>query len=486
MNLDRREFLTTAAAVPLAAQTAKRPNVLLVMTDQHRADALGCYGNPVIRTPAFDALARGGARFTNCWTQHPVCMPSRASIFTGRYPGVHGVRSNGVPLARHETTLAHALSRLGYRTFGAGKFHFIPHFKGQLPTMETHPDPYYGFQEFHLGEDQRRGEQALWIERNHPRYAGKPDHEIPVELHNSYWVASHTIDFLRRRARDSEPFFAFASFVDPHNGYNPPEPYRSMYKPADMPGPVRQPRELEGKPPHMARISQGQKQLLDNIPYNRAQYYGEVTFIDDSLSRILKALDQYQLRENTLVVFLSDHSDLLGDHHLFFKGPYHYRHCASVPLIVNWPGRVQAGTVIDGIVQEIDVMPTILDLIGVPAVEGVQGRSQKSVLTGSNKDTGYESALIEHAISGVTRDLGDGQQSDASFDLYTLRTSEWRISYYRGKGYGELYDLSADPNEFVNRWADAKFEEIRRKLKDHLLDRVLSTRDPLPAREQRY
>jgi len=157
-----------------------------------------------------------------------------------------------------------------------------------------------------------------------------------------------------------------------------------------------------------------------------------------------------------------------------------------VPLIVNWPGRVQAGTVIDGIVQEIDVMPTILDLIGVPAVEGVQGRSQKSVLTGSNKDTGYESALIEHAISGVTRDLGDGQQSDASFDLYTLRTSEWRISYYRGKGYGELYDLSADPNEFVNRWADAKFEEIRRKLKDHLLDRVLSTRDPLPAREQRY
>ena len=190
-----------------APATTDRPNVLLIMSDQHRADVIGAYGNPVIRTPNLDRLAAGGTRFTNHWTQHPVCMPSRASIFTGRYPTAHGVRTNGVRLPAREITLAEMFRRAGYATGGAGKFHFIPHLPDRLPTMETHPEPYYGFQEFHLGEDGRRGEHAQWIRREYPQWAGKPDHEIPLQLHNSSWVASHTVEFIRKSARGSQPFF---------------------------------------------------------------------------------------------------------------------------------------------------------------------------------------------------------------------------------------------------------------------------------------
>jgi len=137
-----------------ASAPARKPNVLLIMTDQHRKDTIGVYGNSVIKTPNLDALATSGVRFENCYVQHAACMPSRACIFTGRYPMAHRVRSNGVPLSKSEITLAHIFTKNGYRTGGAGKFHFIPHYpyRSPLPMMETHPEPYYGFQEFHSNQ----------------------------------------------------------------------------------------------------------------------------------------------------------------------------------------------------------------------------------------------------------------------------------------------------------------------------------------------
>jgi arylsulfatase A-like enzyme len=489
-ELTRRSFLQSTAAASVAAGTASadatRPNVLLIMADQMRPDVMGAYGNPAIRTPHLDALAAGGTRFTECWAQHPVCMPSRASIFTGRYPSVHGVRTNGISLPRHETTLAQAFLDNGYRTGGAGKFHFIPHYpyRSPLPTMETHPDPYYGFQEFHLGEDGRSGEHWMWIQRNHPEYHLKPDDEIPVELHNSYWTASHTIDFIRDCARQKEPFFAFCSFVDPHNNYNPPPPYRYMYREQDMPRPIRRTGEHVGKPDYVHRMLAGSAQMLERTGYHRAQYYGEVSFIDDSIGRVMDALEQNQVRDDTLIVFISDHGDLLGDHDLFFKGQEHYRGCTNLPFFVNWPGRVKPGQVIDGLVEEIDVFPTIAEFANLPRTPGVQGRSQAPVLRGESGDTGYSSILVEHAINGEP--IMNGSVSDTTPDVYTLRTREWRLTYVPSLRTGELYDLADDPDELVNRWTDSKFDDIRSKLKDQLLDRVLSNRDPLPIRENRY
>ncbi len=485
--MNRRQFISSGLAATAAAQAPRKPNVLLIMTDQQRMDAIGAYGNPVIRTPHLDSLAAGGARFTNCWTQHPTCMPSRASIFTGRYPSSHGVRFNGVRLPLEEKTLAQALSDQGYSTFGAGKFHFIPHhpYRSPLPTMATHPEPYYGFQEFHLGEDGRSGEHWQWIKQNYPQYHLKPDNEVPVDVHNSGWVANLTTGFLKRAAAADKPFFAFASFVDPHNAYNPPPPYSTMYREQDMPPIVARPAERVDKPAYYQQTYEAHRPMVERVARHRTQYYGEVSLIDDSVGKILKTLDEMRLRENTIVVFMSDHGDLLGDHYLFYKGPYHYRNCAAVPLIVNWPGHVGKGKVIDGIVQEIDVLPTILELAGCPIHPGVQGRSQKAVLTTASTDTGYTSALIQYSISGVTLP-GAAAMDTGVPDLWTLRTHEWRLSYYPGQKISELYDLGADPEEFVNLWNRPGIEKVRSRLKEELLDRMLAAHDPLPPRERPY
>ncbi len=486
----RRAFLQAAAGGTAAAARSEtgrrsRPNVLLLMSDQHRWDAFGFTGNSVIRTPNFDKLAAGGTRFTECWAQHPVCMPSRASIFTGRYPSVHGVRTNGVPLPRTETTLAQVFAENGYRTGGAGKFHFIPHYPygSPLPTMDTYPGPYYGFQEFHIGEDGRSGEQWEWIKKNYPEYHRKPDHEIPLRLHNTYWAASHTIDFIRRCVRRDEPFFAFCSFVDPHHAYDPPPPYRDMYREEDMPRPIGRAGEHEGKPAYVAGLVKRYRRWCDRVLYHRTQYYGEVTFIDDSIGRILDALEEFGVRDNTLIVYLPDHGDLLGDHNLFFKGQQHYRECANLTMLFNWPGKVKAGKVVEGFVQEIDVFPTIAELVGLPRTPGVQGRSQVEALTTDSASTGYDSILIEHAIHGET---APGVPVPDVPDCYTVRTKEWRMTYYLALGTGELYDLESDPKELYNRWGDAKLGAVRRKMKNLLLDRVLAARDPLPVRENRY
>ena len=493
-DLSRRAFLrqTVAgvAAAPVAlhadsdgAQSApaSRPNVLLIMADQFRFDALGAAGNKIIHTPNLDGLAGTGVMFRECRVQHPVCMPSRACIFTGRYPSVHRVRTNGVTLSRQEKTLAEVYLESGYRTGGAGKFHFIPQLERQLPTMETHPDPFYGFEEFHIGEDAGVGEYGQWLKRYHPEFAGKPNDALPLELHNTHWAAAHTIDFIKDCAARREPFFAFCSFVAPHSPYNPPPPYQSMYKEDEMPPPVMRAGELDDKPPFFKADSKRWANFSERLSYNRAQYYGSVTFIDDAIGSIVRTLEELHIRQDTVVVFTADHGDLLGDHGLWFKGPYHYRACANVPLIFNWPGRVQSGKAVDGIVQNIDLFPSITALTGINNPPGVQGKSQLAVLTSETSDTGNSSALIEYGVSGegapkFARELGHP-------DLYTLYTPKWRLSYYPGKDYGELYDHESDPEEFVNRWRDPALEAVRRQLKDELLDRVLKAHDPLPVQE---
>lgn len=481
-----RRSLLAAGASPLLAQV-ERPNVLLLMTDTHRCDAIGAWGNSLIETKHLDSLAASGTRFTNCWSQHPVCMPARATIFTGRYPSSHGVRSNGVRLPEREITLPSHLKAHGYSTFGAGKFHFIPHFQGQLPTVETHPAPYYGFEEFHLGEDGRRGEQAVFLQREHPQHAKKPDDQLPLELHNSSWIARHTSRFLKDAAQSSKPFFAFASFVDPHQPYNPPPPYSSKYRERDMVPALLRAGEHDGRPPHIGEAAQRFAPLNQRVPYHRTQSYGEISLVDDSIGKILATLQETGLASKTVVLFLSDHGDMLGDHSLFYKGPYHFHQCARVPLIINDPRSPKKAQRVDGIVQQTDIFPTITALCGLPVPAGIQGRSLAPLLENPGASTGYDSALIEFGISGAHLPSYQPTPSDSgSTDLWTLRTREWRLSHYPGAPYGELYDLSTDPEEFSNLWNQSKYRDVRTRLQTQLLDRMLLAHDPLPLREQAY
>ena len=475
---------------------AVRPNVLLIMADQLRADALGAYGNPVIKTPNLDRLAETGVRFNNCYSQCPVCSPARAVIFTGRYPCSNGVWSNGVPLPQSEMTIAEYLGEDGYATGGAGKFHFIPHFKSELPTMETHPQPYYGFEEFHLGEDQRRGEQQQWIEKNYPEYADKPDGELPLKLHNTHWTTSHAIDFIKRAHGEKKPFFAFCSYVDPHHLYDPPPPYSEMYDPEKIPEPVRREGEIETLPRYLQDMIRDQKfgELNGKWRKLRAAYYGEVTFIDHSIGRLLKTLDSLKIRDNTLIIFISDHGDLLGDHWLWYKGKPHYKADTRVPLIINWKHHLEEGKIIDGIVQQTDIFPTIAGLLGLQLPAGVQGKSLAPVLQSKSCDTGYEYAYMELDQGGAVDPEGHWNEADfdstlKSFqgpDPYTLRSLRYRFTYYPGYPFGELYDLERDPDEFVNLWDNKDYADVKQNLEQELLNRIIKNRDPLPVREEYY
>lgn len=477
-------------------QQADKPNVLLIMTDTQRLDDMGAYGNGVIRTPHLDKLARTGVMFRNCHTQYPACMPARATIFTGRYPMAHGVWSNGVTLPEHEVTLAQVFAEHGYRTGGAGKFHFQPHFpyrKSKLPLMETHPEPYYGFQEFHLGEDGRSGEQCVWIKRNHSKYYAKPDHLIPVELHNSHWTATHTIDFIRSCVKGDRPFFAFCSFVDPHQGYNPPPPYSTMYKESDMPEPIRKEGELDHSRFKSVAEKPNMKRHTERVETMRAQHYGEMSLIDDSVGRVIDTLKELNIQDNTLIVFVSDHGDMLGDHWLWWKGPWHYAGCTCVPLFFHWPGKLQAGKAVDGMVQQTDVFPTLCELAGLSIPAGVQGKSLKPVLTTRTSETPYDYAYIESVDSGAyTPTYRDNygkprkKPAQAPIDTVTVRSRKWRFTVFTGMQNGELYDLQADPHEFTNLFHDRGHAAVKAELMAVLLDRMAQTRDPLPLRTKPY
>ena len=480
------------------SQQMNKPNVLLIMTDTQRKDDMGVYGNNIIKTPHLDKLAMEGIRFENCYATVPACMPARATIFTGRYPAAHGVRSNGIPLSENEITIADVFLENGYRTGGAGKFHFLPHYpyrKQILPTMDTHQDPFYGFQEYHLGEDGRSGEHWQWLERNHPEYAGKPDDQIPLELHNSYWSASHTIDFMRKCASEKEPFFAFCSFVDPHQSYDPHPHYSNMYKPEDMADPVRKEGEMDNKPPFQGKTaaSNAHMRYTENWAEQKAKHYGEVTFIDDMVGRLLGVLEELEIRENTLIVFMSDHGDELGDHWLWWKGPWHYKGCSNVPLIFNWKGKISSSKVVHSYVQHTDIFPTIMEMTGMPIHPGVQGRSLKTILETDTLDTGYDFAYIESYHGGAvnpefytiqSKPIPDNKEERVS--AFSIRNDQWRITLCPGQDYGELYDLTNDPNEFSNLWDDVLFSEIKSKLTQKLIYRIVETRDPLPERMRPY
>jgi arylsulfatase A-like enzyme len=465
------------------------------MTDTQRLDDMGAYGNPVIKTPNLDRLANTGVKFNSCYTQYPACMPARAVIFTGRYPMANGVWSNGVPLPNDETTIAHVFAANGYRTGGAGKFHFLPHYpyqKTELPTMKTHPEPFYGFQEFHLGEDGRSGEHHQWIKENYPEYAGKPDHQIPIELHNTYWSAQHTIDFIKKCNENDEPFFAFCSFVDPHQGYNPPSPYREMYDEADMPDPIRREGELEGTRFESMANKGAMKRHTDRLAYMRTQHYGEMTFIDDQVGRMVETVETLNLRDNTIIAFISDHGDMLGDHWLWWKGPFHYAGCTNVPFFINGPG-IQQGKTANGICQQTDVMPTLLELAGLEIPLGVQGKSLQSIATTDETETGYDYAYMVSVSNGAYSPdyLGKSKRPEdgkitGKTDTLTIRNHQWRFTYYTHSQDGELYDLENDPNEFTNLWDDPKYREKREELMMKLMTHTASARDPLPLRTRPY
>lgn len=288
------------------------------------------------------------------------------------------------------------------------------------------------------------------------------------------------------RERD-RPFFLWASFPDPHHPFRPPEPYARRYADADVPMPLRRPGELEDKPPLFRQYFDGltrgaerhegagvdhpgaltDDQLRDIIRFT----YGMISLVDDQVGRLLQELERLGLAENTVVCFTSDHGELLGDHGLICKGPFHYENLLRVPMLWRWPGRLPVGRRTDGLASLVDFAPTVLDLAGVPIPGEMQGRSLAPLLRGGT-ETHREGVLTEFQSS-----------YRPWLNLKTWRTDEWKLTYYASQPYGELYDLRNDPGEFVNLWDSPEHRDVRSRLLERLLEELVLTEPRTPPVE---
>ncbi len=497
----------------------RRPNILFITTDQQRGDCIG-YENARLSTPHLDALARSGTRFSNCIAPSAVCQPARASILTGQLPLTHGAWDNGVDLdpAVGAEGMAAALAKAGYATAFIGKAHFstkntfaptgTPECRQSAPG---YPDdwvgPYMGFEhvelaalgKFHRNRLQKSAAPIHRFEHwflDHPEAlelwqsslregsgaAQTWDSALPVEWHSSTWVADRTIAQLQRQ-QGEQPFFTWASFPDPHHPFDCPSPWREMYDPADMLLPEHRSLDLEQRPWWHRAALEGKPQIADpelakfrqegfkvppqtdqQLAEMTANYYGMISLVDHQVGRILAALKESGLDDNTLVVFASDHGDMLGDHGLYLKGPMLYEGVLRVPLIVAGPG-VPAGQKIDTPVSTLDLAATFMQSAGLPSAS-MQSRSLHPVINeGELRDCAWSEWHVHQSRVGV------------ALQLRVVRTARYSCTFELGSGAGELYDLQEDPQQMVNRFDDPAWGEIRAQMHALMLAR------PGPVRE---
>tara|TARA_Y100000588_G_C14224626_1_gene912567 strand:+ start:200 stop:1852 length:1653 start_codon:yes stop_codon:yes gene_type:complete len=422
-----------------------RPNILILMTDQQRHDALGCSGNGEIRTPHLDALAASGVRFSQAVTPTPVCVAARMSFITGhRVSRTHWVGNSCLPGPIPELpTMMSTLLREGYWTQGIGKMHFRGRHYGlqHLQTMEECVDHY-------VDDDYLRYLRANKVRTRFPKgfrdlLMMQPQTcGIPVEHHMNTWVADRSIDFLREhtRHRTSQPFFLWSSWISPHPPFAPCEPYDSLYDPAGMALPHYADRPIEDLPPGL----RGQRGRLDGthrdpdrIRRVRALYNGLVSHVDDGVGRILSELETLGLSENTVVLFVSDHGEMLGDHGIGQKF-CPYEHSVRIPFLLRWPGRTKPGRVSEDLVSLLDVFPTLIDELGLAYPDDQPAMNGSSLL-----------GLAGGGL-GVSRDAMPIDFGAEQTRWMALRSRDRMYTFFANGGIEECYDLTSDPWEEHN------------------------------------
>lgn len=453
----RRQFLAGTIAAAAAQQT--RWNLLIITNDQHRADCLGCYGNPIIRTPHTDRLAAEGVRFNHHYVHAPQCVPSRVSMHTGRYPHVHRVPSNAYLLPDSEQTIAKVLKAQGYHTACVGEMPFAPRaYTGGFQQVLANNKDYDAF-----------------LHRNGLKYPENkgPFQAAPVpwsdDLDETAFFARHAREYMRAH-RDS-PFFLHVNFRRPHHPFDPPAPYDRMYSSAVFPASHKRPGEMTNKPPQQqAALEKSvgfdlRTMTASDLHRVKSFYYGMISENDKYIGMLLDELKTLGLADRTIVVFNADHGEMLGDHGLLFKGSYMYDEVTRVPLIIRAPGKLPAAAVVDALVEEVDLMPTLLELMGVPAPHGVQGQS-----------------LVALARKPASRHK---QAVFSEFPTIRMaRTREWKLVHYTRQRYGELYHLTEDPHELVNLHADPKHASARADMEALLSDWLATSTDPKLAPER--
>jgi len=468
-------LLAVGCGVPGEAPAVPEPiqNLLFIMGDDHSTGVFGAYGNTLIRTPGLDRLAAQGARFERAYVNSPFCTPSRQSLITGKLPHATGVTLLPTPLGEDQTTIAEHLEGFGFRTGAVGKMHFNSRLR-------------HGF-EYRVD----RGHYREWLETMDPPQLGEttlvrpslkpfrnptriwlnaevlPGSQIDERSEGTYF-AEKAIEFLRTRSE--KRFCLWLSFAEPHSPFNFPIEYSGKYNPADMTTPEVGPDDEARVPAVFRDLSEQDKKGII------ASYYTSVEYLDKNVGLVLEELDRLGLSGKTLVIYVGDHGYLLG-HHSRFEKHTMWEEEVRAPLLVRGPGIVPA--VNQAMVEFVDLVPTILELLSIPSLPGVQGMSFAEVLRGQAK---------EHRQSLFAEYLPDNQAM--------LRTHRWKYIFTSGQhdlalGYAtgtpptgiehRLYDMVADPREFTNLADRPELTETLRSLQGQLLDRFKHT-DPRAGR----
>ncbi|MEM1274482.1 MAG: sulfatase-like hydrolase/transferase [Pseudomonadota bacterium] len=493
----------------------EHPNILLISADQQRADCFGFMGRR-IKTPHLDQLAADGTYFDACITPCVVCQPARASILTGQFCRTHGVHDNGIDLdpSVGAKGFAGTLARAGYDTSFFGKAHFSTyHTFAPTGTPEClrssinyGPDwygPYMGFDHvelmlvghnwwapekppagqhyerfYHMDDRGDARTKLMWENAGDTKNAAQTWHsKLPTAFHNSTWTADRTIEWLRHGRNPEQPFCTWVSFPDPHHPFDAPEPWSRLHDPAEVDLPKNRRRSFVGRPwwheavltsepagskenaetrKSYSRISgQSDAQLREII----ANTYGQIALVDHNVGRILIALEEAGLADNTIVIYISDHGDWLGDHGLILKGPMHYEGLLRVPMIMRGC-TIPAGKRICEPVSTIDLAPTFFDWAGCDPLQTQHGSSLRPVLEeGATRPFAYNEWELLPTRAGV------------SLSLKTVRTKTHKLTVDAISGAGELYDLVADPEETQNLFSAVEAAEIRRALEAFMATR---------------
>jgi len=476
----------------------QQPNILWICTDQQRFDTLGCYGNKFVDTPNIDRLANNGVLFEQCYSQSTVCTPSRASFLTGRYPRTTRTRQNGQSIPDDEVLVTKLLSEAGYTCGLSGKLHLSVCDPGTITGRERRIDD--GYAEFHWSHHPNRDwasdDYHHWLTEKGVTFKQRQVEGMPYveygpdeDNHQTTWCAQKAINFIKNNADFEKPWLFSVNMFDPHHPFDPPEAYFNRYMDMleDVPLPNYTEGELDEKPIFQQIDYDGAYGMRGHYPASKmsdrdhktltAAYWAMVDLIDKQVGRMIDALEETGQLENTIVIFMSDHGEMLGDHGIYLKGPHFYDPAVHVPLIMSYPGKMPENRRIHDMVELVDLAPTLLEAVGLPIYKGMQGKSLWPLINGSAEKTPHRTDVYSEFYDAAWPHDGEGARATM------LRTENHKMVVYHGKDLGELYDLEKDPNETTNLWNDSNYESIKLDLFKRLCDRMVETIDPLPVRE---
>ena len=488
-----------------------RPNIVWFCTDQQRYDTITAFGNNRIRTPHIDQFITEGVSFSRAYSQSPVCTPSRAAFLTGRYPKSTRSSINGNDnFSRDETLVTKMLADAGYTCGLVGKLHLT----ASAGRMETRTDDGYSYMEWshqpcpskpdwpagvNRYQDWLVEKGVSWKDDYHAAFETWPPadgYALPENItgmtdayHQTTWCVEKAIEFIDRSRQNDAPWCISINPYAPHPPFDPPQEFKDRINIDDMELPLWEEGELDNKPAYQKdsyllgsqnRMTQPTLRMTDREKKEVIRdYYASVEHIDHQFGRLMHYLDETGLRENTIVIFMSDHGEMLGDHGVYWKGGFFYEGVIKVPLIMSWPGKIKTGLQSNALVELVDLTPTLLELSGLPIPGYIQGKSFAGILTGEKNPDHHKDLVYAEYYHSAGR--MNKVYATMCFD------GKYKVIVHHIDDTGEIYDLENDPHEFHNLWNDPSMRDTRFHLVKQCFDHaILSNIDTVMGRRSAF